>query len=136
MFKERMEMDFIDVKKAEFFPFKDYAGSSPDGLVGDDETLEIKCPRPKKFFNLVAKGIEAIDSGYIDQMQMQMLCTNSKGCHFFNYIIYNGKPMGHSIYVERDEKRIALIESRLLEAVDLRDDYVRGILENLEYNGL
>ena len=136
MFKERKELDFIDVKKAEFFPYKDYGGASPDGLVGEDEILEIKCPRPKKFFNLVANGFDAIDKGYIDQMQMQMLCTNSKGCYFFNYIIYNGKPLGYEIYVPRDEERIKFIEKRMIEALDLREYYVRSILDNLEMNGL
>jgi putative phage-type endonuclease len=136
MFRERKQLDFIDVEKASFFPYKDYAGASPDGLVGENEILEIKCPRPKKFFNLVANGIEAIDKNYIDQMQMQMLCTNSVGCYFFNYIIYNGKPMGHEIYVPRDDQRIEFIEKRMIEALDLRDYYVRSISENLETNGL
>ena len=136
MFKEKMSLDFIDVEKASFFPYEDYAGASPDGLVGESDILEIKCPRPKKFFNLVANGIKAIDKDYVDQMQIQMLCTNSVGCYFVNYIIYNGKPMMHVIYVERNEDRIDLIKSRLKEAVELRDFYARGIAENLEQNGL
>ena len=136
MFKRKMEMDFIDVKPSEFFPYKDYAGASPDGLVGFDEVLEIKCPRPSLFFKVLANGLKAIKSEYVDQMQMQMLCTNSKGCHFVNYIIYNGKEMGAVVYVERDEKRIEFIKERLEQAHDLRERYVKNILENLEHNGL
>ena len=60
-FKELKELDFIDVEETTFFPYGKHAGASPDGLVSDNSILEIKCPRPTKFFNLVAKGIEAID---------------------------------------------------------------------------
>ena len=88
-FKELKEFDFLDVQETTFFPYGSHAGASPDGLVGNNAILEIKCPRPTKFFNLVAKGFDAIDKEYIAQMQMQMLCTNSVKAYFFNYIIFN-----------------------------------------------
>ena len=56
-FSEIKELDFTEVKEAYFMPFGDNAGASPDGLVGEGENLEIKCPRPNKFFKLVSKGI-------------------------------------------------------------------------------
>jgi len=90
-FKELKALDFIDVQETYFFPFGEHAGASPDGLVGKDAILEIKCPRPNKFFKLVKDN--QIDKQYISQMQMQMLCTNSKKAHFFNYIIFNGIEM-------------------------------------------
>lgn len=33
-----------DIKEVGFVPFTDHAGGSPDGHIGDDEVLEIKCP--------------------------------------------------------------------------------------------
>ena len=72
-FKELKEMEFIEVKESYFFPYTENAGASPDGVVGEDAILEIKSPRSKKFFNIVAKGYDAIDKEYIAQMQMQML---------------------------------------------------------------
>ena len=34
----------LDVTASGFIPFEDWAGCSPDGLLGDDGGLEIKCP--------------------------------------------------------------------------------------------
>lgn len=132
-FKELKELEFIEVKETTFFPFGDNAGASPDGLVGDDSILEIKCPRSTKFFKLVAKGIEAVDNNYIDQMQMQMLCTNSQRCYFFNYIIFKGKEMWHEIIIERDEARIELIKNRITEASKLRDEFVSYLTNNQQF---
>lgn len=132
-FSELKELEFIEVKNAYFFPYKDYAGASPDGLVGSDAVLEIKCPRYKKFFNIVANGIDAIDDVYYDQMQMQMMCSNSVRCHFFNYIIFNGKEMWHELIVERDEERINLIKERLEKAVKLRDEFVQYLIEKQQF---
>lgn len=132
-FKELKEFDFLDVQEATFFPLGDNAGSSPDGLVGHDEILEIKCPRSTKFFKLVAQGKEVIDKGYLDQMQMQMLCTNSKRCYFFNYIIFRGREMWHEIIIDRDEERIELIKKRIEEATKLRNEFVEYLTNNQQF---
>jgi putative phage-type endonuclease len=132
-FKELKEFDFLDVQETTFFSFGSHAGASPDGLVGNNAILEIKCPRPTKFFNLVAKGIEAIDKEYIAQMQMQMLCTNSNKAYFFNYIIFNGKEMYHEIEVERDEKMIELIKERIDEAIKIKQDFVQYLITNKQF---
>lgn len=132
-FKEISLMRFMPVKEATFFPYGKAAGASPDGLVGDEACLEIKCPKPKKFFSLVRRGYEAIDKGYISQMQFQMLCTNSKRCHFFNYLIFNGKEYWHEIIVERDEDFIAFIKQRLERVITLRDKFVEQIKANQQY---
>lgn len=132
-FKELKEFDFLDVQETTFFSFGSHAGASPDGLVGNDAIIEIKCPRPTKFFNLVAKGIEAIDKEYIAQMQMQMLCTNSVKAYFFNYIIFNGKEMWHEIEVERDEKMIDLIKERIGQAIKIKQDFVQYLITNKQF---
>lgn len=132
-FKELKEFDFLDVQETTFFSFGSHAGASPDGLVGNDAIIEIKCPRPTKFFNLVAKGIEAIDKEYIAQMQMQMLCTNSVKAYFFNYIIFNGVEMWHEIEVERDEKMIDLIKERIGQAIKIKQDFVQYLITNKQF---
>lgn len=62
----------------------DMAGCSPDGLVGDDGLMEIKCPSDKIFFQYILDG--KIKSEYMWQMQMQMLITERKWC---DYVVYN-----------------------------------------------
>jgi putative phage-type endonuclease len=132
-FKELKEYDFLDVQETSFFAYGENAGASPDGLVGHDAILEIKCPRSTKFFKLVAKGKDSIDKDYLDQMQMQMLCTNSQRCHFFNYIIFKNQEMWHEIIIERDEDRIELIKKRIAEATILRDEFVSYLTNNQQF---
>ena len=130
-FKELKELDFIDVSETSFFCLGDHAGASPDGLVGNDAILEIKCPRPMKFFKLIKDN--QIDKVYMSQMQMQMLCTNSQRAHFFNYIIFNGAEMWHEIIVERDESIINLIKQRLEEAVLIKKEIIQYLIENKQF---
>lgn len=131
-FKQKMALEFIDVSKSEFFPYGENAGASPDGLVGENEALEIKCPRHSKFFNIVKGGIKEVDKEYIDQMQMQMLCTNSSKVYFVNFILFNEKPLMNIIEVNRDEERIELIKERIEEATKLRDEYVQYLLKDAD----
>lgn len=130
-FKELKEMEFLDVQECVFFPIGEDAGASPDGLVGDDAILEIKCPRPNKFFRLVADG--NIDKCYTAQMQLQMLATNSKRAHFFNYIIFNNKEYWHEIIVQRDDVMIELIQARIAEAVRIRNEFTEYLIKNQQF---
>lgn len=130
-FKELKTLEFLDVKESFFFPYKDYAGASPDGLIDSNAVLEIKCPRHLKFLNLVVKGSSAIDKSYISQMQMQMLCSNSEKAYFFNYIVWKGKEYWNELIIERDEIHIDLIKSRMNEAKEVRDQFVNDITKKL-----
>ena len=132
-FKEIKEFEFLDVQETTFFPYGLDAGASPDGLVGSNAILEIKCPRPTKFFNLVAKGYDAIDKEYIAQMQMQIMCTNSEKAYFFNYIIFNGVEMWHEIEINRDEKMIDLIKERIEAAIKIKNEYKEYLITNKQF---
>lgn len=132
-FKELKEFEFIDVKECIFFPYGENSGASPDGLVGKDAILEIKCPRRTKFFKLVANGANEIDSKYIAQMQMQMLCTNSNKAYFFNYLIENNKEYYHEIIIERDEAMIDLIKERIKIATEIKLDYITKLALNKQW---
>ena len=132
-FNEVNQFNFIKAESASFFPFGEHAGASPDGLIGSDAILEIKCPRANKFFKIVEKGVDAIDRLYVHQMQMQMLCTNSQRCHFFNYIIYNGTEMWHEIIIERDESVINKIKERIEIATKLKLQFIESLKDKLQF---
>jgi putative phage-type endonuclease len=59
-------------------------GISPDGLVGEDGLVEIKCFADTKHFQMSVKGL-TIEGKYQWQMQMQMLFTGRKWCDFVAY---------------------------------------------------
>lgn len=56
-------------------------GASPDGLVGDDGLVEIKCFEDVKHFKMTLGDFE-IESKYEWQIQMQLLITERKWCDF------------------------------------------------------
>lgn len=121
-FKELKELQFISVENCGFFKHCENSGASPDGLVGDDAVLEIKCPTRKTFFKL--KLTNEIDPKYFAQMQMQMLSTGRKKAYFFNYIIIDGIEYTHEIEVERCGVTIARIKERLEQAIEIKKQYV------------
>lgn len=74
------------VEKIGFYEYNEYVGCSPDGIVWDKGLVEVKSLEDTKHFNLIIDGADAIDSGHIWQMQMQMLVTGREWC---DYVAYN-----------------------------------------------
>jgi len=58
-------------------------GASPDGLVGDDGLIEIKCPNTATHIDYLLAGVPAAE--YHNQMLWQMECTGRKWCDFVSY---------------------------------------------------
>ena len=131
-FKELKKLDFLKVTESDFIKLDENTGGSPDGHVPNNSGLEIKCPKPNKFFKLVLDN--QIDTKYLDQMQHQMVCSGAIQTYFFNYIIYNGKPMHHEIIVLRNEERIELIKERIEEAVQIRDEFIIKLKNQNQYS--
>jgi putative phage-type endonuclease len=59
------------------------SGASPDGLVGFDGLVEIKCPDTATHIRTLDGA--AIDAAYITQMQWQMACTGRQWCDWVSY---------------------------------------------------
>jgi putative phage-type endonuclease len=59
------------------------AGASPDGLVGDDGLVEIKCPNTATHIETLLGS--SIPSKYVAQMQWQMACTDRQWCDFVSF---------------------------------------------------
>ena len=104
----------VEVREIGIATINDFVGSSPDGLVGDDGLIEIKCPKSKGHLNVVIGGINAINKVYIYQMQHQMLVMDRKWCDFVSYN-EDFENSIHIIRVARDEKII----SKIQECTDL-----------------
>ena len=90
-------------------PTIERAGASPDGLVGDDGLIEIKCPNTATHLDTLID--KTVPKKYINQMQCQMACTGRKWCDFVSFD--NRLPEDLQIFVlrvERDDKHIAEME--------------------------
>lgn len=58
-------------------------GASPDGLVGLDGLLEIKCPMTSTHLDTLLNG--RVPERYITQMMWQLSCTGREWCDFASY---------------------------------------------------
>lgn len=58
-------------------------GASPDGLVGSDGLIEIKCPNSATHIDTLLS--EKVPAKYITQMQVQMMCTGREWCDFVSF---------------------------------------------------
>lgn len=130
-FSELKSLQFVDVSDCGFFNIGDHAGASPDGLVGSDAILEIKCPKANTFFKLVATNV--IDPKYFYQMQMQMMATNRKKGYFFNYFIFEGQEFWHEIEVLQDETICDKILDRILEAEKEKQIFIELLTKNKQF---
>jgi putative phage-type endonuclease len=84
----RMTYELFNEKVEEvgFIEMDEHCGCSPDGLVGDDGGVEIKCVNDVNFFKLIVNGEKEIDSKYIWQVQMCLLVT---GRQWWDLCFYN-----------------------------------------------
>lgn len=90
------------------------AGASPDGLVGLDGLVEIKCPASATHIETL-KG-QAIPGKYIGQMDWQMACTGRRWCDFVSFDPRLPEEM--QLFVKRhhrDDARIAELEGLVTE---------------------
>lgn len=81
-------------------------GASPDGLVGEDGLLEIKCPNTATHIATL-RGAK-IDRKYVLQMHWQMICTGRDWCDFvsFDPRLSPAKQM----FIRRVERNVELCE--------------------------
>jgi putative phage-type endonuclease len=90
-------------------PEIEMAGASPDGLVGKDGLIEIKCPNTATHIDMLLSG--KVPAKYLKQMQWQMACTGSQWCDFMSFdprLPVNMQAL--IICVLRDEEMIADME--------------------------
>lgn len=107
------------------------AGASPDGFVGADGLVEIKCP-------LTATHVETLQGGsipgkYIGQIQFQLACTGRTWCDWASFDPRMPPAMRLFVQrVQRDERAIGEIERQIVaflaeldaKVADLKKQYM------------
>jgi hypothetical protein len=74
---------FVAVKEVAFVELNDQVGISPDGLVGDEGLLEIKCPTTTTQIKRALSDDYSAD--YKAQIQMQLWVTGRVWCDFVSF---------------------------------------------------
>ncbi len=79
--------------------------ASPDGLIGSDGLVEIKCPNTATHIESLLGS--RIDGKYITQMQIQMACTGRKWC---DYCSFDPRlPLDMQLFIQRVKRDAAAI---------------------------
>ena len=81
------------------------SGASPDGLIGDDGLVEIKCPQSATHLDTLLTG--AVPDKYVKQMQWQMACLGRDWCDFASFD--PRMPPSMRLFVTRIERDVSLI---------------------------
>jgi len=104
------------------------SAASPDGLVGDDGCLEIKCPNTATHIDTVL-GEEPAKK-YFDQMQWQMRCADRSWCDF---VSFDPRMPSHlQLFIKRIERNdlyIAELEKEVIQFLAEVDDKVKKLNE-------
>ena len=104
-------------------PRIDAAGASPDGLVGDDGLVEIKCPNTATHIDTLMS--QAVPTKYNTQMQWQMACTERQWCDFVSFD--PRMPTELQLFIKRvprDNDYIAMLEKEILSFLKELDEKV------------
>lgn len=101
----------IDVVECAFIEKDDWIGVSPDGLVGENGLLEIKCPNSVTQIKRVLSG--EFPKEYIAQVQGQLWVSGREWCDFVSYDprIITGADY-FEVRVYRDEEYIKALSEK------------------------
>lgn len=112
----------VEVKEVAFIELNEFVGMSPDGLVGDNGLVEIKCPAT--ITQLKRALTDDYSSDYKAQIQMQLWVSGRQWCDFVSFDPRLSVEAGYlQCRVERDE-----------EFIQLMNDKVSLLVESLKSN--
>lgn len=108
------------VEPAPFVPHRSIGdtGASPDGYVGADGLVEIKCPNTATHIETLLSG--AVAGKYVTQMQWQMACTGRAWCDFVSFD--PRLPPSMQLFIKRVERDDLSIERLEAEVVDFLNE--------------
>lgn len=106
-------------------------GASPDGLVGADGLVEVKCPQTATHIDTLLG--DPIDRKYLLQMHWQMACTGRAWCDFLSFDPRLPESMRLFVQrVPRDQTMIVSLERDIAEFLDELDGRVAALRERYE----
>jgi putative phage-type endonuclease len=106
-------------------PTIEMAGASPDGFVGEEGLVEIKCPESKTQMETLLN--QKVPTKYMPQMQWQLACTGRKWCDFVsfdprmpeNLQIFVQRVERNDLYIKMLEEEVTLFLAEIEEKVKI-----------------
>lgn len=115
-------------------PVLERAGASPDGLIGNDGMVEIKCPKTATHLSYLLDKM--VPAAYRPQMQWNMACCERE---WSDFISYDPRLKGYELFIcrlYRDGKKIREMEKGVVEFnhdVDLMLARLRHLTEEPDW---
>jgi len=117
---------FAPVTECGFVPLTTSAGVlgySPDGLVGDEGLIEIKCPRPKTHLRSLLTG--EMPAEYFPQVQTGLAVTGRRYCDYISYA------PGFPLFVKTCHPAPAVIAA-IFAAHEAAEDQLAALMADFE----
>jgi exodeoxyribonuclease (lambda-induced) len=111
----------IKVDQVTFIKKDDEIGYSPDGLIGDNGSIEIKCPQKKNHLKYLVDN--KLPTEYKSQVQGGLYISGREYCNFISYhplFKYDKKMLVVKVY--RDEEYIKELSDLLKKTIDLKNE--------------
>lgn len=107
-----------DVKQVGYIEYNADIGGSPDGLIGNDGLVELKCPLISTHMDYIRSDRRKLLADYKKQVQGLLFVTGRKWCYLASYTpLYHRRPMVF-IKVERDEVEIKKLHIDLVMFIE------------------
>ena len=118
-------LNFVNVRQVGFVEMDEWVGCSPDGLVGEDGLIELKCPASHTHIEYILA--DRCPPEYVKQIQHQLWVTGRQWCDFLSYDPrLKEKPMFVK-RVERDESKIQEIAESVGQFIEELKELERRI---------
>ena len=102
-----------DVREVAFIELNDYVGVSPDGLIGDDGMLEIKCPTT---ITQIKRALsDDYSKDYYTQIQCQLWVADRQWCDFVSF-----------------DPRLDIKASYLTQRVERDEDFIKNMKDKVD----
>jgi hypothetical protein len=131
------KVEYFGKANPKFIPFyvhPDFAGGSPDGFVGTDSVIEVKCPYNSchhitHLLISTAEDLKKEKPEYYGQLQFNMLCAEREKGYF---ISYDPRPVSfthrlHVLEIPFDSDYCTELTERIGEAVKMLRVYLECI---------
>jgi len=118
----------VDVAEVGFVvhPSIPMSGASPDGMVGEDGMVEIKCPNTATHIDTLLS--QKVPGKYNIQMQWQMACCGSSWC---DYVSYDPRLPEYMrlfvVRIDRDDEHIDMLQTEVKTFLDEVDNKIADL---------
>lgn len=107
------------------------SGASPDGLIGDDGLIEVKCPNTTTHINTLLT--KQVPDEYLPQITWQLACTGRKWCDFVSYDPRMSEDLQTIIIrVDADDIDTKELESRVIECNERLEQVINDLTQSAE----